>query len=128
MKNLLLIFTLLVSTVFFSSPSYADWTKVGTNMGGNTFYVDYERIENQHGYVYWWSLLNLLKPLDGKYSSHVVYTQGDCSLSRFLTLRSHLHKEPMGQGNKDTSKPPKEWRYPSPNSVNKTILKSVCNW
>jgi hypothetical protein len=43
-------------------------------------------------------------------------------------LSSHLHKKPMGRGNKDTSKPPVEWRYPSPNSVNKTILKSVCSW
>jgi hypothetical protein len=32
-ENLLLIFTLLVSTVFFSSPSYAGWTKVSINVG-----------------------------------------------------------------------------------------------
>jgi hypothetical protein len=128
MKNLLLLFTLLFSTVMFSSPSYAGWTKVGTNAGGNSFYVDYEKIKKQNGYIYWWSLLDFLKPLEGRYLSHKVYTQGDCALSRFLTLSSHLHKKPMGRGNKDTSKPPVEWRYPSPNSVNKTILKSVCSW
>ena len=128
MKKLIRIFTFLFSTVILSASSYADWTKVGTNVAGNTFYVDYEKIKKQNGYVYWWSLLDLLKPLDGWYLSHKVYTQGDCALSRFLTLSSHLYKEPMGQGNKATFKPPKEWRYPSPNSVNQTILKSVCSW
>ena len=128
MKNQLIIFTLLLSTVLSSSPSYADWTKVGTNVSGNNFYVDYEKIKKQNGYVYWWSLLDFSKALDGRYLSHKVYTQGDCALSRFLTVSSHLHRGPMGKGNKDTSKPPKEWRYPSLNSVNKTILKSVCSW
>jgi hypothetical protein len=127
MKNLIAL-TALLFTVIISSPSYAIWTEVGKNMGGNTFYVDYEKIKKQGGFVYWWSLLDFLKPLDGKYLSHKVYTQGDCSLSRFLTVSSHLHNEPMGRGNKYTSKPPKKWRYPSPNSVNKTILKSVCSW
>ena len=128
MKSLLFIFTLLFSIVLFSVPSYARWTKVGANVAGNSFYVDYEKIKKKNGYVYWWSLLDFLKPLDGRYLSHKVYTQGDCALLRFLTLSSHLHKEPMGRGDKDTSKSPEEWRYPTPNSVNKTILKSVCSW
>ena len=127
MKNLLHIFTMLFSTAMFSSPSYAEWTRVGKNVDGNTYYVNFEEIKEQGGYVYWWSLLDLTNPINGKYLSHEVFTQGDCVLSRYLTLRSHLYKEPMGRGNKDTSRPPKEWRYPTPNSVNKIILKSVCS-
>ena len=34
MKKLILIFTLLFSTVMFSSPSIAVWTKVGENVVG----------------------------------------------------------------------------------------------
>ena len=57
MKKLTLIFTLLVSTVMFSSPSYAEWTKVGELVSnGSTFYVDFERIKNVDGFVYWWDL------------------------------------------------------------------------
>jgi hypothetical protein len=43
MENLLLIFTLLFSTVFFSSPCYAEWTKVGENINA-TFYVDVGKV------------------------------------------------------------------------------------
>ena len=45
MKKLTLIFTLLVSTVMFSSPSYSEWTKVNEDVKGNSFYVDFERIK-----------------------------------------------------------------------------------
>ena len=53
MKKLTLIFTLLFSTVMFSSPSYAEyfsspsdaeWTKVNKDADGNTNYVDFESI------------------------------------------------------------------------------------
>ncbi|MDP7557459.1 MAG: hypothetical protein QF687_06205, partial [Nitrospinaceae bacterium] len=62
MKKLLLIFTLLFSTLLFSTPSYSEWTKVGENMSGDTYYVDFERIRKHGGYVYYWSLGDYLKP------------------------------------------------------------------
>jgi hypothetical protein len=62
MKNLLTIFTLLFSTVVFSSPSYADWAKVGENVKGDTSYVDFERIRKVDGYVYFWRMENWLEP------------------------------------------------------------------
>jgi hypothetical protein len=62
MKTLLLIFTLLFSTVMFSSTSFAGWTKVSQNVRGDTFYVDFERIRKHDGFVYFWSLNDYLKP------------------------------------------------------------------
>ena len=56
MKNLLLILTLLFSSVFFSSPSYAEWTKVSSSGGGaDTYYADFERIRKHDGFVYYWT-------------------------------------------------------------------------
>ena len=43
MKTLLTI-SILVFTVMFSSTSFAQWTKVGNNSRGDTFYIDFERI------------------------------------------------------------------------------------
>jgi len=60
MKKLILI--LLFSTVMFSSPSYAEWTKVNKDADGNTNYVDFERIRKHVGYVYYWELSDYLKP------------------------------------------------------------------
>ena len=41
-----MILTALVGVVMFSSTSFAEWTKVGENVDGNTRYVDFERIKN----------------------------------------------------------------------------------
>ena len=126
MKNLLLIFTLLFTSVFFSSPSYAEWTKVDEVKNGNTYYVDYERIRKHGGFVYFWTLVNYLKPTSGMLSSKR-YSQGDCKLFRHKDLSFSSYKEPMGGGTGIDYTPTDKWNYPSPNSTNETILKSVCN-
>ena len=116
----------------FSSPSYAEWTKVGegtsTMNRGNAYYVDFERIRKHDGYVYWWDLTDLLKPILTGVLSAKIYKQGDCKLFRFKTLSGSFHKEPMGGGTGDVQEPiKKSWKYPIPNSSGETILKSVCN-
>ena len=127
MKKLLLIFTLLFSTLMFSTPSYAEWTKVSTNVDGDTFYVDFERIRKVDGYVFYWSLTDYLKPDDDGDLSAKTYKQGDCKLFRFKVLSWSFHKEPMGGGNgKTDNTPEKEWYYPPPDSSLETVLKSVC--
>ena len=125
MKNLLLIFTLLFSTVFFISPSNAEWTKVDEG-GENTFYVDFEIIRKHDGFVYWWELGDYLKPQMG-YLSAKSYNQGDCKLFRLKVLSYSWHKEPMGGGTGITVNIPDNWRYPNPKSIDEYKLKSVCS-
>ena len=129
MKNLLLIFTLLFTSVFFSSPSYAEWTKVSSSGGGvKTFYVDFERIRKHDGFVYWWDLEDLLKPNKEGFLSSKVYNQGDCKLFQFKRLSFSYHNEPMSGGTAETHNPKNpEWVYPPPESIMETILKTVCN-
>ena len=129
MKKLLLIFTLLFSTLMFSTPSYAEWTKVGTtNNGENTTYVDFERIRKHGGYVYWWDLLDRLKPTKLGFLSSKGYHQGDCKLFRVRYLSWIFYIEPMGggAGNSGGPKDP-QWDYPDPDSVMGNILKIVCS-
>jgi len=111
----------------FSSPSYSEWTKVGKSMSGITFYVDFERMRKVKGFVYYWEVTDFLKP--DKYGdlSVKVYKQGDCKLFRFKTLSFSYHKEPMGGGTGDVNTQKQDWVYPSPNSSNEIILKSVCS-
>jgi hypothetical protein len=86
MKNLLTIFTLLFSTVVFSSPSYADWAKVGENVKGDTSYVDFERIRKVDGYVYFWEVEDIILPNRRDTPNTIesisskTYIQGDCKL------------------------------------------------
>jgi hypothetical protein len=122
------IFTLLFSTLVFSSPSYAGWTKVGENMGGTTYYVDFDRIRKHDGYVYYWELSDYLKPSKSGVLSAKLYTQGDCKLFRYKYLSMSFYTEPMGNGTpSSTFEPPEKWRYPPPSSVSETVLKSVCS-
>ena len=129
MKKLLLISTLLFSTLMFSTPSYAEWTEVSkTIIGGNTFYVDLERIKKHGGYVYYWQLLDRLKPTEQGVFSAIVYLQGDCKVFRFKVLSVSRHKEPMGGGTpSQTEITDKNWRHHPPHSSMEKILKRVCS-
>jgi hypothetical protein len=121
----------LTFCVLFSSSSYAGWTKVGKNATGDTFYVDFERIRKVDGYVYWWELWDYPKLNPVGHLSRKVYQQGDCKLFRVNQLSRSFHRQPM-DGGKDNVKGPirkgENWIYPTPNSVDETILQSVCNW
>jgi len=128
MKNLLLIFTLLFSTVFFSSPSYAGWTKVGENVDGTNYYVNFERIRKHDGFVYFWYLTDYLKPDGYGEISNKYYTEGDCKLFRYRRLSSNYYKEPMGGGTPEVHNPKNpKWTYPHPNTPIESTLKQVCN-
>ena len=129
MKTLTLIFT-LVFTVMFSSLSYAGWTKVGENVIGNTFYVDFERIRKHGGYVYFWTMTDYLKPSPQGYLSNQSYFQGDCKLFRRKTLTEHYFTDQMGRGTRkiwELTEFQKKWMYNPPNTIGEYVLKSACS-
>ena len=126
MKTLLTIFT-LVFTVMFSSTSFGEWTRLGKNLSGDTYYLDFERIRKNDGSVYFWVLSDYLKPTKYGDLSSKVYYEGDCKLFRMMRLSSSYHKQPMGGGTGDVNTLKQDWSYPSPNSVIETILKKVCS-
>jgi len=123
----LTIFLALTFAVMFSSSLYAGWTKVTENKDGNIFYVDFERIRKNDGYIYYWELGDFLKPFVNGYLSSKVYHQGDCKLFRYKSLSRSFYKESMGEGSVDSHSPENpKWVYPPPNSVTETVLQSVC--
>ena len=127
MKTLLTIFT-LVFTVMFSSTSFAEWTEIGKNVVGDTFYVDYERIRKQGGYRYFWQLQDYLKPTKYGILSRKTYNQVDCKLFRYRKLNSVLHKQPMGLGWWRTSRKKElKWQYSSPKTMYDIVLMKVCS-
>ena len=128
MRKLTLLLTTLVFslTMMFSSPSYAEWTKIGVDVkSGDTYYADFDRIRKVGGYVYFWVLTDYLKPKLGDLSVKV-YNQGDCKLFRGKPLSFYSYKEPMGGGTGNHYTPPDEWTYPPPNSPMEHTLKKVC--
>ena len=116
--------------MFSPSTSFAGWTEVVTDMEGNTYYVDFERIRKHDGYVYFWELGDLLKPNEYGNLSAKAYKQGDCKKFRYKWLSMSLYKESMGGGEigETSNTPDKEWTYPHPDSPSGIILKSVCQY
>jgi len=123
-----LIFILLYLSVMFSSPLYAEWTKVNKDEDGNTNYIDFESIKKVDGYVYWWILSDIARPTIQGHLSSKTYNQGDCKLFRFKYLSWIFYTEPMGAGDGDSGFPKDtEWNYPPPNSVMENILRIICS-
>ena len=126
MKTLLTTFT-LVFTLMFSSTSFAKWTEGTTSERGDTFYLDYEGIRQHDEFVFFWLLMDFLKPNEGGNLSFKRYHQGDCKLFRMKFLSYVLHQQPMGRdvGTALTEEDPK-WYFPSPKSYDEHLLTRVC--
>ena len=124
-KLLVLLFSTLISV-----NSYGEWFKVteGVN-SGNTHYIETDSINEHNGYVYWWDLLNLIKPSDSGNMSWKVYNQGDCGVKRVKYVSYIFYKQQMGKGSGITNNPENsKWEYPSPGSTLQIKLDFVCDY
>ena len=129
MKNSPIIFTFIFSMVTFSAVSFAEWTRVAENENGYTFYVDFETIKKQNGYVYFWEMSNYLKPDKWKDMSSKTLQEADCNTPvKARKIYATYHTQPMANGEPSTVSPEtRDWIYPPPDSVMGVILEKVCN-
>ena len=112
----------------FASPAYADWVEVAESESGDTYYVDFDRIRTNGGYVYHWYLVNFSEPSFGDLSYNG-YGQVDCEVFRRKNLSTTFYKQPMGEGSGEAfATLDTEWKYPTPNSPAEIILKQVCEY
>tara|TARA_A100001037_G_C15134849_1_gene630565 strand:+ start:2386 stop:2778 length:393 start_codon:yes stop_codon:yes gene_type:complete len=126
LKKLTLFIGLLVSTTI-SSSCFADWARIAENIAGNTFYVDFQKIHQADGYVYFWLLNDYASKSAWGYLSSTAYVQGDCNLFRYKNLTWTIYKQPMAAGDNHVSiKPPDEWLHPSSNQSDEIILEIIC--
>ena len=114
--------------MIFSSTGYAEWTKVGGFEGGNTYYVDFERVRKHDGYVYFWFLSDYVKPTtEMKLMSSKMYFQGDCGVFRYKILQYVYHQESMGRDEGEMLEAvKKEWDYIQPDTFYEDVLNLVC--
>ena len=123
MKKLILILTFL-----FPVSSFADWTKVGTNDDGTTYYLDVETIKESNGLVYYWSLTDYLKPIDSGILSGKFLQEVNCNTPRKKrTLSASYYSNPMGKGTPiGTDTKEQEWTYSAPNTITEMMIANVC--
>ena len=129
MKKLALIFAILFSTLMSASPSNAKWELIVTNIDGASFYVDTSKIRKHDGYVYWWVLVDSIKPTTNGFLSFLVYKESDCGKLRSKDLTFFFYKGPMASGTQIELTPKgsqADWRYPPPDSTDLHMLKDLC--
>jgi len=126
MKKILPILTVFLSSILFSPTSLGEWTYITSDSDNNDSYVDYDRIREKNGYVYYWVKGEHKNKFMDKYRSSRVYTMGDCELFRVKFLELTFFTGHMFRDDSKSFKGGDEWNYVTPNSVLERVLKSVC--
>ena len=116
----------MLSTVIFSSITYAGWTEITKGENSSSHYVDFERIRKHDGFVYFWSMSNYPTPIKGV-SSEINLRQGDCKLFRYKIIDGSFYNKPMLRGSPSKFAADSKWRYAQPNTIGESFLQSVCN-
>ena len=126
MKKLLaLLFSILIS---FNT--YGEFVEVASAADDSfTVYIDIATIKENKGYVYYWTLRDLLVPNAYGTMSAKLYFQVDCGIFKEKVLSYNYFKQPMGQGDVeiDTPSDPK-WMYPTSTSVDGIVLDYACDY
>jgi len=121
------ILLVITFTFLFSNTSWGEWNYVTKNVNGDKFYYDKDRIRKSGKFIYFWELVDLIKPYKGRDLSVTRYTELDCSIFRFKVLKIQSYKNSMGEG--ETTRdftPTDEWEYPQPNSLSEVMYNEIC--
>tara|TARA_A100001035_G_scaffold217879_1_gene177774 strand:- start:413 stop:799 length:387 start_codon:yes stop_codon:yes gene_type:complete len=123
-----LFFLLFVSLVGIGSPSYGEWKYLIKSSSGDVHYIDYDSLEREGDYVYFWSLRDYGKMDQWGDLSSKKYLKVDCTKYKFKYLTDSYHNRQMGQGipTGGSRKPDKNWTNVTPNSVIALIFQNVC--
>jgi hypothetical protein len=108
--------------------SYGDWKYIDQNTNGSTFYIELVTIQKHEDHVYYWVMNNYLKPDRWGDMSNKMYMQGDCGVNRVKILSYNFYKQPMGKGKVEVDNTSSEWKYPTPESINRGLLDSACDY
>jgi len=121
------ILLVIIFTFLFSTTSWGDWEPVSKTLGGVIFYYDKDRVRKSGKYLYFWELIDYIKPDKWGDLSTTTYVQLDCSIFRFKNLKHQFYNKSMGEGKMTGEWTPKDkWEYPQPNTTGEGLYKKIC--
>ena len=124
MKKLLV---LLLISINFSA--IAEWKYISENVNGADYYVDFEKISKQGENIYFWYLTDYSKRDKFGDFSNIGKSRGNCTRMGHQWMQVYYYSAPMGKGKINASDAElSAWKYPPPNSIMETVLKSVCDY
>ena len=126
MKKITLVLV-IIFTFLFTNTSWGEWSYVTERVSGNKFYYDKDRVRKSGKYLYFWDLIDFLKPTEYGNLSYTYYIQLDCSIFRYKSLKEITYKKSMGEREMTSDfTPPNEWKYPKPESISEFVSNKVC--
>ena len=126
MKKITLLLV-IIFTFLFSTTSWGEWELGSESVTDGKMYYDKDRVRKNGKYIYFWFLIDSLKPLERGDFSLTRYLQLDCSISRYKSLKEITYKKSMGEGEVTSDfTPPNEWKYPKPESISEFVSNKVC--
>ena len=124
MKRIALALAVFVS-LMIPTISHAEWMEIGT-VRGNTFFVD-SKVRKHDGHIYFWELIDYLRPFKDGVLSVKTYIEGDCGRFRVRYLQGSFHKQPMGRGAPSSGgQLDNTWEYSPPGSARAAVLAKAC--
>ena len=103
-----------------------NWKRVGENTDGTVFYVDKNSLKKNGNRIYFFSMMDYARPVDGVLSTRI-YQEGNCADYSFRYLKDFYYDQPMGNGKivgqiDEMGK----WVANIPGSLNETVFEYLC--
>ena len=109
MKKITLLLV-IIFTFLFTKTSWGEWTYV-IKKDSSKYYYDKGRVRKSDKSIYFWELFDLKEQFQNSLSD-TSYTQIECSIFRYKTLKFQSYKKSMGEGENKMDFTPKGklWR------------------
>ena len=126
MKRLYVAITIIICSLM-PLTSVAGWSLVVENIKGSKFFIDFDRVKNHRGLVFFWELANYSRTNEFGISSHIAYYKVDCNQFRYKGITISYYAEQDGKAYKSSNyESDMEWKYPPLNSVGEELLNQGC--
>lgn len=121
---------MLLFSLILSFNSYGEWSFVVKSTRSDEYYIDFDRISNKNGYVYYWQLVNFPNPPNVSASSSKQLFEADCNTPyKERRLAYYRFESAMGNGPVNSEQVlTLNWEYAPPNSITEVILDKVCEY
>ena len=127
-SEILIISSFLFIFSTFNCFAEYNWKKIGSNIDGDVSYVDLSSIKKVGNNVFYFSLMDYIKPTDQGDLSSKIYFEVNCLDLSYRYIKDFYYKEPMGNGKYTIYDEIGEWENNTKNSIGDAAREFVCNY
>ena len=116
--------------IFSIANCFADfnWKKIGSNTDGDVSYVDLSSIKRVGNNVFFFRLMDYIKPNEQGDLSSKIYFEVNCLDLSFRYIKDFYYKQPMGNGEYTIYDKIGEWENNTKGSIGEGVRKFACNY